>query len=220
MADGEPGLARAGRPFGEDQFVTLQGAKIAVLRGVARAHRPAPACGDLVEARLVAGRLGSAGRKQHALQHALLDRAVDIAGCDRLAAFHAVVEDLKHVAGALAGVGCPLEGNLIAERVRDDAQAALDLGEMLIVLAEHGRGVAVVGKTHGDVAGVRPGQAAAAHGDGRAADPGGRPHADCLSATRAGISTADPNSELTPRALTVTGTIEPIAPSGPSSWIC
>ena len=49
MADGEPGLARAGGAFREHEFVALQRAQIGVLRGVARAHQPALARRKLFE---------------------------------------------------------------------------------------------------------------------------------------------------------------------------
>ena len=77
MADGEPGLAGAGRPLGEDEFVLLQRPQIEVLRGGAGLHGAALAGADLVEDEaLVDGLLG----EQRGLKRALLDGAVDVAG--------------------------------------------------------------------------------------------------------------------------------------------
>ena len=78
VADGEPCLAGAGRPFGKDQLVLLEGADIGVLRRGARPHGAALARGDLLERRLLGDAVGRSG-KQHALQHALADGAVDVA---------------------------------------------------------------------------------------------------------------------------------------------
>ena len=49
VADREPSLACARRTLREDQLVALERAQILVLRGVARAHRPAFAGQDLLE---------------------------------------------------------------------------------------------------------------------------------------------------------------------------
>ena len=49
VADGEPGLAGAGRALGEDELVLLERLDVGVLRGVAGAHRAALAGRDLVE---------------------------------------------------------------------------------------------------------------------------------------------------------------------------
>ena len=157
VADREPRLAGAGGPFGEDQLVLLQRAQIDVLCGVARPHGAALARGDLLERRLLRARFGG-GREQHALQQPFLDRAVDVAHRDRLAELDAIVERLQHVARALAGVGRALDRRLVAERVADDAEAALDAREVLVVLAEQRRGVPVVGERDRQLARLRAGQ--------------------------------------------------------------
>ncbi len=141
VADGEPGLAGAGRAFGEDQFVAFQGAQIKVLRGVARPHGAAPARADLLEGD--AARLGLLG-EQRALQRAFLDRAVDVAERHRLAELYAPIEIFEHKPGVLAGVLRALDRDEIAVGVGDDAEPALKLGEILIVMAKHQRGVAIV----------------------------------------------------------------------------
>jgi hypothetical protein len=135
MPDREPGLAGAGRPLGEDELLLAQGLDVGVLRGIAGAHRPALAGRDLVEAR-PSGRRRLGARKEVALKRALLDRAIDIAEREGRAIADAVVEPFEHAAGLLGSVESALDHDPVAVGVRRHPKAALEMSEILVVVAE------------------------------------------------------------------------------------
>ena len=136
-------------PSAKTELVALQVAQIEVLRRVAGAHHAAPAGGDLLENR--AADLGVG--KQAALQRAFLDRAIDIAEADRLAELYPRIEVFEHVAGLFAGFRGALDRDLIADGVGEDAEPAFDLGEVLVVMPEEQRGVAIVVEGQSDLGG-------------------------------------------------------------------
>ncbi len=160
VADREPGLAGAGRAFGEHQLVLAQRRQIAVLGGVARAHDAALAGLDLAER--VAGGLELAG-EQRALVGGLLDRAFDVAFVGRLAELGALVEQFEHAPRLLARLARAANDDLVAVGVGADAEPALDAGDVLVVVAEDDRGQTVVVEGEGDLgrfrlAGLRRGR--------------------------------------------------------------
>ena len=146
MADREPGLAGAGRAFGEYQFVFAHGGEIAVLCGASGAHDPALAGIDDPEGLL---RFLFA-RKQKALIRAFRDRALHVALARRLTQLDPLVKHLKNPARLLARFPRALDDNLIAVGVGRDAEAALDARDILIIMAEHHRSGGVVGECDRD----------------------------------------------------------------------
>ena len=110
MADREPGLAGAGRAFGEHQLMLAQSREVMVLRGAAGAHDAALARLDDAETflgRLVAG-------EQQPLIGAFGDDALDIAFARRLTQLDALVKHLEDPARLLAGFARPLDDDLIS----------------------------------------------------------------------------------------------------------
>ena len=153
MAHRQPGLARARRALGENEFVLFQKAQIEILRRVARPHHAALAGAHMLEdaaRRLRSLVLG----KQRALQRAFLDGAVHIAQGDGLPMPHALVENFEHSPRLFAGLGRALDDDVIAIGDRRDFQPSLDLGEVLVIEAEDQSSQAIVLEGEGDLAGV------------------------------------------------------------------
>ena len=149
VPDGEPGLAGAGRALGEDELVLPKGLEIGVLDGVAGANRAALARRDLLEAGTPRRRLG--GREERPLHGALLDGAVDVAERQGGAVADAFVQVLEHVPRLVGGARHALQHDVVAERVGGDAEAALEMGEVLVVMAENEARQAVVVEGEGDL---------------------------------------------------------------------
>jgi hypothetical protein len=141
VADGEPGLAGAGRPFGEDEFVMLEGAQIEILIDCAGAHGAALARAELLE-HAATGLVVSG--EQIALNGAFLNGAVDIAQRQPLALPDAGIKIFEHAAGVLGRFRRTLDRHMVAVGVGDHAQTTLDLGEILVIFAENHRGEAIV----------------------------------------------------------------------------
>src|SRR5208282_512956 len=72
------------------------------------------------------------------------DGAVDVALHQFVAALEPVIEAFEHAARLLAGLARALQGDVIAARIGDDAEPALDQGKVLAVLPEQRGGQAVV----------------------------------------------------------------------------
>ena len=81
----------------------------------------------------------------------LLDDALDVAFARRLARLDALVEHFEHAARLLARLARALDDDLVAVGVGDDAEPALDAGDVLVVMAEHHRGEAIVVEREGDL---------------------------------------------------------------------
>ena len=135
-------------PSAKTSSCASQRLDVGVLRGVAGPHRAALAGRDLVED---AASRRCLGRKQHALEGALLDRAVDVAERQRRAVADALVQPLQHAPRLLGGLGRAFDDDAVAVDVGDDAEPALEMGEVLVVLAEHEAGEAVVLEGQGDL---------------------------------------------------------------------
>src|SRR5215207_7439828 len=147
MADRKPSLARSGRAFGDDEFVPPQGLDISVLRGVAGAHRAALARCDLVKGAAPRRLLG---REEHALKGALLDRPIDISGRQRRAVLDAPVEAFQDAARLFGGLRRHFDDDAVTIHVSDDAEPPLQMGDVLVVLAEDEAGPAIILKTQGN----------------------------------------------------------------------
>src|SRR5262249_44484392 len=143
----EPGLAGAGRTGAEHQRVLAQRADIGVLRRGARPHR-ALAQIDLLEAAPCGSGIEV---EQRALRDREPDRALDIARGEILSALDMLVEALQHAARLLDRVARAFKGDVVAALLGDDAEAALDQSEILAVLAEQHRSVAVVVERENDL---------------------------------------------------------------------
>src|ERR1700722_16822889 len=141
MPDGGPGFPCAGGPPGEYQFVLPQRREISILRRVARPDHAAPAGLDMAE-RLPSG-IEFAG-KQGPLESGLLDDAFDVALAGGLPELGALVERFEHATGLLAGVLGAADQDLMAGGVGVHAEAALDAGNILVVMAEHDGGQTIV----------------------------------------------------------------------------
>ena len=126
MRDREPGLARARGSLAEHQRVAHERADIRVLRGVAGAHR-ALAQIDFLKGGAAAARLVI---EQRALRDRLSDGAFDVALRQIAAALEMLVEPFQHAAGLLAGAARAVDGDVVAALLGDDAEPALDQGEV------------------------------------------------------------------------------------------
>ncbi len=79
------------------------------------------------------------------------DRALDIALRDVAVVEGLLVEHLEHALGGIACVARTADGDLIAARIRHDAETALDQRQMLAVRPNHGGGRAVIVEGYDDV---------------------------------------------------------------------
>jgi hypothetical protein len=70
------------------------------------------------------------------LERAFLDGAVNVAERQRIAVADALVERLEHAARLLGCVRRALHDDVVADRRRDDAEAPLEMRDVLIVEAE------------------------------------------------------------------------------------
>ena len=75
--------------------------------------------------------------EQRALEHGLLDHALDIAGVGGLTELGALIEHFEHAPRLLAGLLRAANHDLVAVGVGDHAEAALDERDVLVVMAEH-----------------------------------------------------------------------------------
>ena len=146
MADRKPGLAGAGRAFGEYQLIFAQGGQILVLRGAAGAHDAALARFD--DAKAVLG--GVLAREEKPLIGALGDDALDIPFACRLTLFDTFVQHLEHAPRLLARLARAFDDDLVSVGVGRHAEPALDARDVLIVMAKDDRGGGVVGESDGD----------------------------------------------------------------------
>ena len=121
MADGEPGLAGAGRPRREHQLMALQFAHIEILRRRPGAHRSLLARRNLLEGR---ARAAAFAGKEIALQGAFLDRAIDIAHGRRMARARPRPQNLQHPPGVADRVRLALDDDMIAIGVERQRSAA------------------------------------------------------------------------------------------------
>ena len=188
-------------------------AQIKILGGVAGAHGAALAGADLLETD--ASDVGVLG-EQRPLRRALLDRAVDVAGRQSVAGFDPRVEKFERAAGGIAGFGRAFQRHVVAVGVGNDAEAAFDLGEVLVELAEDERGEAIVGEGEARLDGVRP--HAAPHLIRARRGRAGRAHAAIVA--RAGAAITHANSELAPAATISTGTTRPMRSGDASACTC
>src|SRR5262249_24690081 len=140
MRDRKPGLAGAGGTDAEYELVPFQRADIGILRGSARPHRTLAQVDDL-EGGLDGLRIVL---EQRALRDHRADRAFDVALRDILA-FHGLgIERFQHAARGIAAVARARDGDVVAARVDDDAEPALDLCEVLTIGTDQRRNRAVV----------------------------------------------------------------------------
>ena len=194
--------------------MAAQRADIGVLRGGARAHR-ALAQVDLLEARARRRRIEV---EQRALRDGEPDRAFDVARGEILAALDVLVEAFEHAARLLDGVARAVERDVIAALLGDDAEPALDQREVLAVLAEQHRGVAVVVEGEHDLRRRRFG---GGHQSLAGSERAQRHQAPMSSASMAaaamrgaGAFASVPNRLLVPTSVMVTGAISPISDAG------
>ena len=130
--DGEIGLAGSGGARAQDELVTTQGLHVGPLHGRARRHDLALGPDGGLVARCTLG----------GLDHA--NSAIDVAGADILPEPGAGIEPLEDLRRLLARRRGAANGDAIAARRDVDAEAGLDQGEMLVVLAEKERQKAIV----------------------------------------------------------------------------
>ena len=143
----KPGLAGAGGAGREHQRVALERANIGVLRRGAGADA-ALAQIDLLE---ILPRRGGIEIEQRALRQREPDGAVDVALHQFVAALEPLIKALEHAARLIAGFARAFERDLIAARIGDDAEPALDQSEVLAVLSEQRGGEAVVVEGENDL---------------------------------------------------------------------
>ncbi len=147
MGHREPGLAGAGGSGREHQRMALERADIGVLRGGAGADA-ALAQIDLFE---TLARGGGIEIEQRALRQREPDSAVDVALHQFVAALESLVKALEHAARLIAGFARAFERDVIAARIGDDAEPALDQREVLAVLPEQHGGEPVVVEGQNDL---------------------------------------------------------------------
>ncbi len=215
VGDREPGLAGAGRADAEHHRMAAQCADVSVLHGGAGAHR-AFAQVDLLEAR---ARRGGVEVEQRALCDREPDRALDVTGDEIAAALELLVEAFEHATRLLAGIAAAFQRDVIAALLGDDAEAALDQGEVLAVLTEQRRGEPVVverdhdlgrrfcGRSRDDRSGIgcascQLDQAPIAAGAG----------------SRTGAEAKVPNRLFDPTPVIPTAAISPINDDGAMTW--
>ena len=140
VGDRKPGLAGAGRAGGEHQRMALERPHVSVLRRGSRA--------DAALAQIDFLKAVARGRgieiEQRALRQREADRAVDVALHQFVTALEPLIEAFEHAPGQLAGLVGAFQRDVIAARIGDDAEPALDQSEVLAVLTEQGGGEAIV----------------------------------------------------------------------------
>src|SRR4029078_9928758 len=132
LRNGEPGLARAGRPGSEHQCVALERPDIGILRGRARTYRPLTQV-DLFECR---PRRGKVVVEQRALRDRLTDGPFDVALAQVAATLELLIKSLENVTRLFARAARAFDRDVIASLLGDHTEATLDQRKILSVLSE------------------------------------------------------------------------------------
>jgi hypothetical protein len=126
-----------------------------ILSRVAGADGPALARHDRLEGGFPLAFLG----EERALERSLLQRAVHVAGGEALAGLRLLVERLQRAPRPVDGVARALQRQMVAVHGGDHRETPLDMGEVLVVLANHEAGAFVVRKgQRGLMGAVRAGE--------------------------------------------------------------